>query len=318
MQRILLVKTSSLGDVVHALPAVTDVRTALPGASIDWVVEEAYASIPGLHPGVGDVLAVAVRRWRRSWWRTATRADIAQSLRRVRAREYDAVIDAQGLVKSAVITLAARGKRYGFSWRSAREPLAAINRHAFDIPWSLHAVARNRLLVARALGYEVPSSCDYGIRAAAARFEWLPDDPYAVLLHASSGDYKLWPEASWIELGGELTNAGLRCVLPWGNARERDCAARIGRKLPSAIVAPALSVAQFPGLFAGARAVVGVDTGLTHLAGALGVPTVGIYVATDPAATGLYGCKHAVNLGGVGETPGPGRVWTALAALLPC
>src|SRR5687767_12652508 len=133
MQRILLVKTSSLGDVVHALPAVTDVRAALPDASIDWVVEEAYAAIPRLHPGVNDVLRVAVRRWRRSWWRTATRADIADSLRRLGASHYDAVIDVQGLVKSAAVTLAARGKRYGFNWRSAREPLAAIHGRTFEI-----------------------------------------------------------------------------------------------------------------------------------------------------------------------------------------
>jgi heptosyltransferase-1 len=271
-----------------------------------------------LHPGVNDVLRIAVRRWRRSWWRSATRADIAQSFRRIAASRYDAVIDAQGLMKSALISFAARGKRYGFDWRSSREPLSAVTRRTFGIPWSLHAVARNRLLVARSLDYEVPAGCDYGVAAAATRFEWLPAGPYAVLLHASSGAYKLWPEASWIDLARRLSDSGTRSVLPWGNARERDSAARIAGDVPSAIVAPALSVAQFPGVFAGARAVVGVDTGLTHLAGALGIPTLGIYVGTDAAATGLYGCKHALNVGGERNVPDVARVWAALATLMPC
>ena len=315
MQRILLVKTSSLGDVVHALPAVSDVRAMLPDTSIDWVVEEAFAAIPRLHPAVADVLPVALRRWRRSWWRAATRAEIVRSLGRVRATSYDAVVDAQGLLKSAVVAFAARGERFGLDWRSAREPLAAFYTHTFDIAWSLHAVERNRLLLARSLRYEVPARCEYGIQAPARRFDWLPPGEYAVLLHATSGDYKLWPEPRWVELANRLNDSGVRCLLPWGSARERARATRIGSSVRSGLVPPALNVDEFPGLFAGARAVIGVDTGLTHLAAALGVPTVGIFCATDAAATGVYGCRRAINVGGVGDVPPAAGVWSALASV---
>ena len=312
---ILLVKTSSLGDVIHALPAITDLRAAGAAGAIDWVVEEPLIAIARLHPAVHGVIAVAIRRWRRAWWKSAIRDEIGACLRRLRAQRYDAVIDAQGLLKSALIGLAARGTRHGLDLYSSREPLALMYQHTYRISWDLHAVERNRLLLARALGYAVPQRCDYGISAAPRRFDWLATGAHAVLLHASSGDSKLWGEASWIALGNALNSAGCACVLPWGNTRERERSARIANSLRAAVVPPALSLDDLAGLLAGARAVVGVDTGLTHLAGALGVPTVGIYAATDPAATGLYGCARAANLGGIGRAPGAGQVIAAVEKL---
>lgn len=314
---ILLVKTSSLGDVIHALPAVTDVRAVGAAAGIDWVVEEPLAAIARLHPGVDGVIPVAIRRWRRTLWRGAVRREIGECWRRLRARTYDAVIDAQGLFKSALIAVAARGTRHGLDFRSSREPLALFYHHTYRVSWDLHAVERNRLLLARALGYAVPQRCDYGIRAAPRRHDWLEAGRYAVLLHASSGDYKLWDEARWVAVGDALNASGACCVLPWGNERERERSARIAQRLRAAVVPPALGFDDLAGLFAGATAVVGVDTGLTHLAAALGVPTVGIYTATDPAATGLYGCTRAANLGGIGRVPGARDVTAAIEKLAP-
>jgi heptosyltransferase-1 len=167
----------------------------------------------------------------------------------------------------------------------------------------LHAVERTRLLLASVLGYPVPPHCDYGIRAAPRSFTWLGAGAYAVLLHASSGDYKLWDERNWIELGDALNAAGIACILPWGDARERERSTRIADKLRAAVVPPVLGLEELAGLLAGGKAAVGIDTGLTHLAAALGVPTVGIYNATDPAATGVYGCARAVNVGGIGRAP---------------
>lgn len=314
MKSVLLVKTSSMGDVVHNLPVVSDVRYAFPDAEIDWVVEEGFAGIPRLHTGVREVLPVAIRRWRSRLWQRRTRGEIRVFLQRLRARGYDAVIDTQGLLKSALIARAARGARFGLDWESAREPLALFYDCTFNVPWRLPAVERNRALAAHALGY-VLSALDYGIRTAPARFSWLPAARYAVLLHATSAGGKLWPDARWVEIRKHLTQRGICCVVPWGNASERKRSEWLAAQGPGAVVPPALRLEEAAGLLAGAQSVIGVDTGLTHLAAALGVPTVGIYCATDPAATGIYGCKRAVNLGGIGAPPTVDEVNAALQRL---
>lgn len=315
MKRILLVKTSSLGDVIHNLPAASDIRAALPDAAIDWVVEESFAAIPALHPAVDRVLPVAVRRWRSSFLTRSTRAEIRAFLGELRRREYDAVIDTQGLLKSALVARAARGVRCGLDFASAREPLSFLYDRTYAVPWTMHAVERNRALAAQALGYPVPARLDYGIAARAGRFAWLPDGRFAVLLHATSARAKLWAEALWIELGVALAGRGVHSVLPWGNAAERGRAEDIARSVSHATAPPALSLAEAASLLAGACCVIGVDTGLTHLGAALGRPTVGIYCTTDPRATGLYGCARAVSLGGVGSPPSVAEVLSALDRL---
>ena len=307
----LLVKTSSLGDVIHALPAVSDVRSVAADVQVDWVVEEAYTAVPRLHAGVTSVIAVAVRRWRRALWRGAIRSEIVACMRNLRLRRYDAIVDAQGLFKSALLALVARGPRYGLDFHSSREPLAWCYDRTFRVSWKLHAVERNRALAGLALGYLLPS-LTYGIRAAPARFSWLSAARYAVLLHATSAERKLWPGARWVEVRKHFAQRGVCCVLPWGNAVERDRCERLAAQMPGAVVPPALRLDEAAGLLAGAQAVIGVDTGLTHLAAALGVPTVGIYCATDPAATGIYGCARALNLGGISAPPAVDEVVSAL------
>ena len=312
MPRILLVKTSSLGDVVHNLPVATDLRGIVPAAQIDWVVEEPFAAIPGLHPAVARVIPVAIRRWRTRLFDRAVRGEIRAFTRELRREKYDAVIDTQGLLKSALIARTARGVRHGLDFASSREPLSLFYDHTYSVPWTMHAVERNRELAARALAYAALPAVDYGIAANRARFAWLPPDPYAVLVHAASARAKLWPEKSWIELATQLDKRGTRIVLPWGNAEERVRAEGIARAVPGAIIAPSLPLADVAPLLAGARAVAGVDTGLAHLAAALKVPTVGIYCATDPSATGLYGGARVVNLGAPGAPPQASEVLEAL------
>lgn len=313
--RILLVKTSSLGDVIHNLPVVSDIRRHLPQATIDWCVEESCAAIPRLHPGVADIIPVALRRWRKALFSAQTWRELGAFRARIGAADYDAVVDTQGLVKSALLAGRARGPLCGYAPDSAREPLAArFYDRRFSVAKDLHAVVRNRQLAAAALGYELGGEPDYGIAAPAVTFDWLPPAPYVVFLSATSRDDKLWPEAHWIALGQALQAHGLNAVLPAGNAVERARASRLAAAIPHAIAAPPLAIDQLAALLAGARGVVGVDTGLSHLAVALPVPTVALYTATDPGLTGVLGSGYCRNLGGKNQRP---TVAEVLAALLP-
>lgn len=300
MKRILFVKTSSLGDVVHHCPAVSDAARRLSGAQIDWVVEEPFAGIARMHASVRRVLPVAVRRWRNSLWQPAAWAEMAAFRRALAAERYDAVIDTQGLLKSALVCVLASGTRHGMDRASARERIAARFYDAmYEVPRELHAVERNRRLTAASLSYEIDGSCDYGLRAIGAPSISLPS-PYAVLLTMTSRADKLWPEARWIELARALARPVL---LPWGSGPERSRAERIGKALGQAVVPPPMTLEELARVFAKAKSVIGLDTGLTHLAAALGVPTVGIYCGSDPALTGLYGAPRAKNIGAVGRPP---------------
>jgi heptosyltransferase-1 len=221
--------------------------------------------------------------------------EIGACKRELGAERYDAVVDTQSLFKSALIARAACGTRHGLDRASAREWLAAPFydvRHA--VPRDLHAVERNRRLAASALGFPLSGPLEYGLHVPAAQ-----GSGYAVFLTMTSRADKLWPEARWIELA-----RGLRApvVLPWGSEEERMRARRIADAIGGTVL-PRKSLEELATVFVAARAVVGVDTGLTHLAAALGAPTVGIYCASDPARTGIYGAPRAHNVGAPGRAP---------------
>ena len=315
--RILIVKTSSLGDVIHNLPVLSDIRRHFPDAEIDWCVEESFSAIPRLHPGVGMIIPVAIRRWRKNLLRAATWREIAEFRRLLQARPYDAVVDTQGLLKSALIASQATGPVLGYAADSAREPIAArCYDRRFHVARELHAVLRNLRLAGAALGYAAASEPDYGIEAHAAGFGWLPHRPYVVFLTATSRDDKLWPEANWLALGQRLNSLGLSAVLPGGSVVERERASRLAAGIPGAVTAPSMNIHDLASLLAGARAAVGVDTGLTHLAVALKVPTVALYTATDPGLTGVLGAGFYRNLGGQDQNPSPDAVLGELQVAL--
>ncbi len=306
MADILFIKTSSLGDVVHHMPALTEARARRPDAHFTWLVEEAYAPLVRLHPAVGEVIPVAWRRWRRSLYTPATLNEIIAGLRRIRAHRYDEIIDSQGLVRTALMARMMRGRRHGYDRASIREPLASAFydiRHR--VSRALHAVDRNRMLSGLALGYTPQGAPDFGLDRA--RFA-APSERYAVLLHATARPEKEWPTAHWITLGSALAARGLTPVLPWGTDTERARSEEIAAALPQARVPERRPLDTVARLISGAELVVGVDTGLLHLAAALDAPLVAIFAGSEPRLTGPVGNGPITVLGTHGAAPGADEV----------
>lgn len=309
MPRILLIKTSSLGDVVHNFPVASDIAERCPGAIIDWVVEEAYAPLVRLHPAIRTVIPVAMRRWRKSLFSARTWQEISAFRKGLAADYHDLCIDTQGLLKSALITSVSSGVKHGFDAATAREPLAArfydVTHH---VERSHHAVTRNRLLAGLSLGYSIGDAVNYGLVRAPID----PGPPGCVLFHGTSRDDKLWPVPDWISLGRALEARGYRCIIPWGSDAERARSEVIRASLTQAIVPGRMDFGEIARMIANAGAVVGVDTGLVHLAAALGRPVVAIFRASDPELTGVHGVRQARNLGRGGSPPQPAAVLAAL------
>lgn len=288
--RVLLIKTSSLGDVIHTLPALTDAQAAIPGIRFDWVVEEGFAEIPVWHPAVAEVIPVAIRRWRKSPLKTLRSGEWKRFRQRLHVHKYDLVIDAQCLLKSAVLTLGIKAPVAGLDSDSAREPLASrFYDQRINVPRDQHAVERVRQLFAKALGYPLPSGIgDYGVNQDYLVSEPLTAD-YLVFLHGTTWVTKHWPELYWRRLAELAVERGMQVKLPWGNDAEKARAQRIADGLEGVQVLPRLPLAGMANILAGARACVAVDTGLGHLAAALDVPTISLYGPTNPGWSGAYG-----------------------------
>ena len=299
MTAALLIKMSSLGDVIHALPAVTD--AALAGVTFDWVVEEAFAPIAARHPAVRTVLPIAWRRWRRRLW--DSRDELRTFHGRLREQPYDLILDAQGLAKSWVVGRLANGsQRAGFAADSARERIAALGlHHPVHIARTLHAIDRQRQLFAATFGYEVPDRLVYGIGGQTSPAEvslnaqsTAPSaDKTCLLLHGTTWHSKLYPEAHWETLIGLARDDGFSVAVTWGDDAERARAERLSRH--GAIIWPKQSLAELVEHMSTVSLVVGVDSGLTHLAAALDLPTVALFGPTDPVLTGVRG-RRAVSL----------------------
>ena len=286
--RVLLVKMSSMGDLVHTLPAITDASGH--GIEFDWVVEEAFTAIADRHPAVGQVLPIGWRRWRHDLF--ASRRELAEFFDLVRQRNYDLVLDAQGLWKSAAVALAARTrKRCGFDRKSAREGASTrFYNNKVSVPRSLHAIDRQRQLFSSTFDYPLADSPEvFGIESD-------PVDPrrICILAHGTTWATKHWPEPMWVALSRELGERGYQVVLPAGNDVEAQRARRIADASEARVLAQS-TLADLIDKLANAALVVGVDSGLSHLAAALGRPTVTLYGATDPVLTGARG-RRALSL----------------------
>ncbi|MGI6852004.1 lipopolysaccharide heptosyltransferase I [Mesorhizobium sp. 1B3] len=308
--RVLIVKTSSMGDVIHTFPAVTDALTARADLSLDWCVEEPFAGLVALHPGIGHIHKVALRSWRKSALSSETRSAVDNVKRDMRERRYDLVIDAQGLLKSVFLARMAGAPIAGFDRQSVRESLSALfYRHRFSVARDLHAITRTRLLFGAALGYQPDlDRLDNGIVAPVAQTPRYGDRT-VFLLHGTSWESKKWPVESWIAVARALATRGLTPVTTWSNPAERAVAQAIAQAVPQSAVIDRSPLATIAAEIGRATLVIGADTGLTHLASAFGLPTIAIFLATQPGLTGPLG-PHSIVL--ERETPGvavtPARV----------
>ena len=292
--RILIVKVSSLGDIIHTLPAVTDARAARRDLEFDWVVEENFTEVPAWHPAVVNVIPVAIRRWRGSPVKSMLQREFADFQRRLKQVHYDLVIDAQGLIKSGVISRLSRGLTIGLSSRTVREPLATLfYNKVYSVPWTQHAVERVRVLFSRALNYRYDRSrIDYGldmgrINGTAARQS--TRRPGVLFLHGTTWHTKHLPPYYWRQLAHIATEAGYEVLMPWGAESERQRAQFVARGNRHVKVLPRQSLSGLAGHIHQAAGVIAVDTGLGHLAAALAKPTVSLYGPTRPELSGTYG-----------------------------
>ncbi len=289
--KILLIKTSSMGDIIHSLPAITEAASHVPNLEVDWVVEEGFATIPKWHPNVNRVLPVAIRRWRKNFFKARKDSLWKAFNQAIKSQTYDHIIDAQGLLKSAWLGKKANGLYSGLNRRSAREPLSALfYKNKIDVPFGQHAVDRVRQLFGKVLGYEPNEQwLDYGIKA-----EKTASESYVVFIHGTTWATKHWPENYWIELAENLVNQGIKIKLPWGSEHERLRAERIKQNSDAIEVLPKLNLTELKDCIANAKAALSVDTGLAHLTAALSVPNISLFGPTNPGLTRPYGYNQQV------------------------
>ena len=323
--KILIVRVSSLGDVVHNMPMVADILRARPDAQIDWVVEEAYVNLVRLNTGVRHVIPYALRRWRKTLFSKPTRAEMRAFHQHLRAEEYDIVFDTQGLLKTGVVMRMARlapgGKRVGLANGTEGSGYEAASRmfHTMSVPVGMrtHAVQRGRLVAAAALGYTVDHPADFSLRAPELPPPaWLPSQPYAAFFHATARPSKQWAPERWVEVARLLASRDMPVLLPWGSEAEKQAAETLAAQMPNAGVLPKLSMMEAVLLAQRAALAIGVDTGLTHIAAAYNRPTIELYCDSPRWKTEGNWSPNIINLGDLGRPPSVEDVAGAIDSLL--
>ncbi|MDP5007720.1 MAG: lipopolysaccharide heptosyltransferase I [Glaciimonas sp.] len=325
---ILIVRVSSLGDVVHNMPMVSDIHRHYPDANIDWVVEEAYISLVRLNPDVRNIIPIALRRWRKSLSTTQTRQEIAHFRQQLKQTAYDFVFDTQGLLKTGVVMRMARlalgGKRIGLANAtegSGYEPLSRIfHTKSIKVGLRTHAVLRARQVAAQALAYAVDTPAHFNLRMPEKSREqlpsWLPASPYAVFFHGTARAEKQWPTVAWVAVAKLLAQRGLLVLLPWGSEAEKRTAEQLAAQMTNAQVLPKLPLMEAVTLAQRAAFVIGVDTGLTHIAAAFMRPTIELYCDSPRWKTEGDWSTNIINLGDEGAPPTIPQVSMAIAKLL--
>ncbi|MEO6974673.1 MAG: lipopolysaccharide heptosyltransferase I [Gallionella sp.] len=303
--KILVVRLSSLGDILHLFPAVSDLHNRYPDAEIHWLVEPAFAEAVSWHAAIDKVITVPLRAHKKTWWKLPLL--LSKLRQRLQTENYDVVLDAQGLLKSAILSRLPGVPVYGFDANSARESIAAkLYQKTAHIKDGLHVIEKNRQLVGQLFDTEITQPADFGLNEfrsdqikeeLAGVLEEISDQPYIVLLHGTTWNSKYWPESSWIELIRMFSQQGWRCLIPWGNEVELQRACRLKAAGEKAMVLPKLSLTELMTILLHARAFVSVESGIGHLAAALDVPGVMLHGPTDPGYSGIQGkaCQHIIS-----------------------
>lgn len=323
--KILLVRVSSLGDVLHNMPIVDDLLQHYPEAQIDWVVEEAYVNLVKLNPGVRKVFPFALRRWRKNLGDAFGKQEIQNFFKDLRREEYDLVLETQGLLKTGIIMGLARikagGKKVGLANGTEGSGYEAVSRvfhtKSVSVDRRTHAVLRGRLVAAQACGYRVNTPASFGLRGSALHPAWMPTKPYAVFFHGTAGASKKWARSNWINIAQTLKQTGMPILLPWGNPAEKTEAEQMAAQMPNATVLPQLSMQEATVLAQRAALAIGVDTGLTHIAAAYETPTIEIYCDSPRWKTEGNWSPKIINLGDQGKPASVGEVERAIKRLLP-
>ncbi len=291
MRRILLIKLTSFGDLIHVLPALSDALLADPSIQFDWVIDNHFAEVASWHPAIKQCFRTSHRHWRKHLASSSTYSDVKNLIQNIRETKYDLIIDGQGNFKTALLSLCAKGTRTGFDRHSVREWIAHIAyQKSFPASKKIHAIDRLRVLFSQAIGYPLPQTSPNFQLKEECFTKPILDLPssYLVFVHNASWKTKLWPEDHWKKLITLSVRHGFTVLLPWGNKEEEERAKRLAI-CPEAKVLPFLNLSQIGYVLKNAAAAVCMDTGLSHLAAALNIPSITLYGATDAGLTGASG-----------------------------
>lgn len=294
MRRILLIKLTSFGDLIHALPALNDAHRADPTLEFDWAVDASFSEVATWHPAVKKIFRTSHRNWRKNLRHRSTYISIKELIKGLKESEYELIIDGQGNFKTALLGLFARGTRAGYDRHSVREWIAHLGyQKKISASKKVHAIDRLRILFSQSIGYPLPNTPpDFSLKEDCFRKPPMDLPPsYLIFVHSASWRTKLWPEEHWKELITKAVRHGFQILLPWGNAKEEERAKRLSI-LPEVTVLPHLSLSEIGFVIKNAIAAVCMDTGLSHLAAALHVPSITLYGATDSGLIGTSGQCH--------------------------
>ena len=294
--KVLLIKQSSLGDIIHVFPALSQAMDAIPGLSIDWLVEENFAQIPFWHPAVNNVIPIALRRWKKQLFSAQTQKEIRAFKKQTQQASYDCVIDAQGLIKSALFAKWAHAPAVGFSWDSIRtEKIAScFYNKRIEVAQGTHAIRRLQQLFAQALGYEADLHQQPEYRLHIESTDHVIDQPFVMGLHGTTWESKKLPLEHWIKIAQNLATKGLSLYLPEANSAEAQWVQRLSERVDNVVALPRMTLTEVVQIMQQAQGVIAVDTGLVHIAAALGVPNVSVFGATNPVLTAPLGPQSTV------------------------